>query len=164
MIIKDTAITKIKVGLVSESGGHYTQMVLLREAMSDFSYFYITRYSEITRKLENSYIFKDMPHRSNIDYLKICCYYIVIFFKSIKILHDEKPNVLVSTGGGLPVPVFYAGKLLGIKLIHIEPSTKYRYPSWTGRLIYPIVDKIFVQNPELLQAYGNKAEYHGGLL
>ncbi len=164
MVAESRIVKKIKVGLVCGPGGHYAHMKILEEAISGFHYFYITIDSIVTHEIDNSYLFRDIPLKRRIDFLKIALYYLVIFTRSFRILIKEKPKVLVSTGGEGVLPVFYAGKMLGIKLLHIEPSTRYEKPSMTGRLIYPIVDRLFVQNPELLQAYGKKAEYHGGLL
>ncbi|MFO8009300.1 MAG: PssD/Cps14F family polysaccharide biosynthesis glycosyltransferase [Dehalococcoidia bacterium] len=152
----------IKAGLVCGLGGHYTQMKLLEKAFEGLDYFYITVDSIASREEEKAYLFRNLSIKRSVDYIKLM-YYLYIFLKSFFILLKERPSVLVSTGGsGMTPPVFYAARMLGIKLILIEPHTRFTSKSLAGKTVSPITDRIFVQNPELLQAYRGKAEYWGG--
>ncbi|NJE77405.1 hypothetical protein, partial [Thermococcus sp. ES12] len=83
--------------------------------------------------------------------------------KIIKIIAKEKPDVMVSNGAEIAIPFFYLGKILGIKTIFIECYTRVDEPTITGKLVYPISDYFFVLWPEMLQQYGKKAKYVGGL-
>ena len=158
----DLPSRRIKVGLVSEGGGHYAQMQLLKEAFADFDYFYITIDNLVTRDGVNTYLFKGINLSSPIHYPWIPIHYFAVFIRAIRILRKEKPTVLVTTGGSeVAVPVCYAGKLLKIKLVFIEAPTRVERPSLSGRLLAPISDRVFVRNPELLKVYGKKAEFHG---
>ena len=76
----------------------------------------------------------------------------------------ERPGVVISTGSEVAIPVFLVARLLGIKTVFIETIVAFEKPSLTGRLLYPLSDRFFVQNPETLKAYGPKAEYHGGVI
>ena len=73
----------------------------------------------------------------------------------------ERPNVVVSTGSEIAIPVFYLARLLRCRLIFIESWCRVRTPSGTGKLVQPIVDELFVQWPSLLDVYGPKAEHAG---
>jgi UDP-N-acetylglucosamine:LPS N-acetylglucosamine transferase len=90
------------------------------------------------------------------------------FFKvisdSIKFLINEKPKVIISTGGGFVIPLCYLGKLFGSKIIFIETSSRITEKSLTGRSVYPIADLFFVQWKSLLKYYGKKAIYGGTLI
>ncbi|GAH94597.1 unnamed protein product, partial [marine sediment metagenome] len=61
-------------------------------------------------------------------------------FLAIKILIEERPDIIVSTGAGVAVPFFYIGKLLGAKLIYMEVYDRIDSPTLTGKIVYPIVD------------------------
>lgn len=151
---------QIKVGLVCDSGGPFTQMQALMPAFADFEHFYITVNPAIVGDMDNTYIYPQVFIIRRHDIIKLLPYYIYIFVRSIVILLRERPKVLVATGGSwFPVPVFYAGKMLGVKLIFIEPKCRFDKPTLAGRLVYFIVSKIFVRNIELKNYYGSKAEY-----
>lgn len=154
---------KIKVGLVCDITGHFIEMKLLKDAYDEFDYFYITYDHIVTHDMKNTYYFKE-PKAKSLLSISLLVRYLTIFFQSFAILLKEKPEVLISTGGGLPVPVFYAGKILGIKLIFIEHIGRFTSPSNCGRALYPICARFFVQNPGMLAVYGKKAEYHGGIV
>jgi beta-1,4-N-acetylglucosaminyltransferase len=80
------------------------------------------------------------------------------------ILRREKPDVLVSTGSEIAIPFFMLAKLLRIRTIYIELCCRVTSPSRTGKLLYPIADTFLVQWPQLIDVYGAKARYEGGLL
>ena len=87
------------------------------------------------------------------------------FIVQLSIFLKEKPKVLFSTGAEIAIPSFYIGKFLfRTKLIYLECSAQVYSPSLTGRWVYPISDLFLVQWESLLQHYGPKANYVGGLI
>ena len=90
---------------------------------------------------------------------------IMTLIKAVKILLKEKPDVIISTGGGeIAVPFCYIGKVLGAKVIFIETLTRLTTPSGGGKLVYPIADLFLVQWESLLNRYGKKAKYWGKVI
>lgn len=79
----------------------------------------------------------------------------------VRVLLRERPDLIVSTGSEIAVPFFYLAPLLRIKTIYIESWCRVRTPSGTGKLVYPVADRFFVQWEPLLGVYGRKAEYRG---
>jgi UDP-N-acetylglucosamine:LPS N-acetylglucosamine transferase len=86
------------------------------------------------------------------------------FWIVLRAFWRERPTVVISTGSEVAIPVFLAAKLFRVKTVFIETIVAFEKPSLTGRLLYPLADKFYVQNPETLKAYGRKAEYHGGIV
>ena len=70
-----------------------------------------------------------------------------------KILHKEKPDLIISSGAAVAVPFFYLGKMLGAKCIYIEVFDRIDRPTLTGRLVYPIADKFIVEWEEMKDVY-----------
>ena len=60
------------------------------------------------------------------------------------------------------VPMCLLCKLFGKKLVYIESYAKVRTPTLTGKLLYPLADRFYVQWRELLEFYP-KAVYVGGV-
>lgn len=76
----------------------------------------------------------------------------------------ERPQVIVSTGSEIAIPFFYLARVLGIKPLYIESWCRVRTPSGTGRFVYPVADRFFVQWEPLLDRFGPKAEFGGRVL
>ena len=74
----------------------------------------------------------------------------------------SRPDTILSTGAGLAVPFFLIGKLLGIRLVYVESVTRTESISLSGRLVYPLADRFFVQWPAAAKRL-RRAEYAGGI-
>lgn len=75
-----------------------------------------------------------------------------------------RPDYVISTGATAVVPFCYIARVLGAKIIHVENLAQVVNPSVAGRFLYPIASHFFVQWPDLLKAYGSKAEYAGNIV
>ncbi|MDQ1496646.1 MAG: beta,4-N-acetylglucosaminyltransferase, partial [Actinomycetota bacterium] len=82
----------------------------------------------------------------------------------LRALLRERPDAIVSTGSEIAIPFFYLARMLRIHSLYIESWCRVRTRSGTGRFVYPIVDRFFVQWPALLEQYGSKAELMGRVL
>lgn len=78
-------------------------------------------------------------------------------------LRRRRPDAILSTGAGLAVPFFLIGKLLRIRLVYVESVTRTESISLSGRLVYPLADRFFVQWPAAAKRL-RRAEYAGGIL
>jgi len=146
----------MKVALVCSHGGHLTEMLHLSDAWKDHDTFWITYGSARTRDLGRAYLLTNIginPFRMAVATLRTAW-----------ILLRERPDVVVSTGSEIAIPAFYIAKLFRARTVFIEVWTRVRRPTGTGRLVYPVSDRFFVQWPQLLEHYGPKAEFGGSLL
>ncbi|HSK49749.1 MAG TPA: PssD/Cps14F family polysaccharide biosynthesis glycosyltransferase, partial [Solirubrobacterales bacterium] len=80
-----------------------------------------------------------------------------------RLLRRERPEAILSTGAALAVPFFLVGKLLRIRLVYVESVTRTSSLSLTGRLVYRLADRFFVQWPELAEQL-RRAEFAGAVL
>ena len=85
-------------------------------------------------------------------------------FKSVLILMKMRPEFVISTGATTTVIPCYLARCLGSQIIHIENLAQVVNPSIAGRLLYPIATHFFVQWPDLLKRYGEKAIYAGNIV
>ena len=72
---------------------------------------------------------------------------------AFKVLKEERPDLIISTGAAVAVPFFYVGKIYGAKCIYIEVFDRIDHSTMTGRMIYPIADKFIVQWEEMKKIY-----------
>jgi beta-1,4-N-acetylglucosaminyltransferase len=146
-----------KIGLICSPGGHLVEVLQLLEAFQDSPLFFLTYKEKATLNLENTYYVANLAKSP----LNLIVGIIKIFFIFLK----KRPSILFSTGAEIAIPSFYIGKLLfRTKLIYLECSAQVYRPSLTGRWVYPITDLFLVQWKSLLQHYGSKAKYVGGLI
>ena len=135
-------------------------MQRLMPAFEGKEYFFVTHESEYSRHLERAYFigYKEGYIRERITWLKT-------IFIAVRILLKERPDVVISTGGGeIAVPFCYVGKLLGAKIVFIETLARVTTRSAAGKLIYPLANLFLVQWETLLKKYGKKAQYWGNVI
>ena len=151
---------KPKLCLACSAGGHLAEMLHLENCYSKYRHFFITFKRIDTSELgkhEKVYFVAD-PGRNPINLLKCV-------IQSFKVLLKERPAVVISTGAGVAVPSCYLAKLLfGSKIVFVESFCRTEEPSLTGKFTYPVSDLFFVQWPEMLEKYGDKAVYRGAIV
>jgi UDP-N-acetylglucosamine:LPS N-acetylglucosamine transferase len=149
----------MKLALVCSHGGHLTEMMVLSSAFEGHERFWVTSRSTRTVAMaEHDRVFL-VPHAGMNPVLNG-----VIFVKALFILVRERPDAVITTGAEIAVPFAWLGKLLGIRVVYVESWCRLRTRSGTGPLVYPAADVFLVQWPMLLEAYGDKARYEGGLI
>lgn len=139
----------MKVCLVGSSGGHLTHLYMLKPFWKNKDRFWVTFDKEDARSLlegEKMYPCYYPTNRS----LKALIKNTKIAWK---VLHKEKPDLIISCGAAVAVPFFYIGKLMGAKLIYIEVFDRIDKPTMTGKMVYPITDKFVVQWEEQKKVY-----------
>lgn len=140
---------EIKVCLVGSSGGHLTHLYMLKPFWENKKRFWVTFDKEDARSLLNGEKVYPCYYPTNRNIKNLIRNTVVAW----KVLHKEKPDLLISSGAAVSVPFFYLGKLFGSKLIYIEVFDRIDKPTLSGRLVYPIVDKFIVQWEEQKEVY-----------
>ena len=149
----------MKISLVCSSGGHFFQLYSLKEFWSQYERSWVTFPGKDTQFLlhtEKVY-WAYYPTNRNIKN------FILNFFLALKHLRQEKPQVVISTGAGVSVPFIYMAKLSGIKTVYVESLTRINQLSLSAFLVYPVVDHLIVQWPELARKY-KKAKFMGQVI
>ena len=62
-----------------------------------------------------------------------------------RVVAEERPDAVVSTGAGVGVPFLWAGRLAGARTVFVEVFDRVDGPSLTGRLVAPFVDLVVLQ-------------------
>ena len=139
----------LKICLVGSSGGHLTHLYMLKPFWKERERFWVT-----FDKIDANSILKDekvyhcyFPTNRNIINL------IRNTILAIKVLHKEKPDIIISSGAAVAVPFFYLGKIKGAKTVYIEVFDRIDKPTLTGKMVYPISDIFVVQWDEMRSVY-----------
>lgn len=139
----------MKVCLVGSSGGHLTHLRMLQPFWKDKDRFWVTFDKEDARSvLRGEQVYPcHYPTNRNIKNL------IRNAFLAWKVLREEKPDLIISSGAAVAIPFFYLGKLLGAKTIYVEVFDRINKPTLTGKIVYPVTDKFIVQWEEMKRVY-----------
>ena len=74
-------------------------------------------------------------------------------FRSFLIFMYERPSAIISTGAGVAVPIALISKLFRKKLIFIEIASQVHVPTKTGKLLYRLSDRFYIQHEPLLKVF-----------
>jgi UDP-N-acetylglucosamine:LPS N-acetylglucosamine transferase len=152
----DARRRKPHIALVCSHGGHLTELLALRTAWDEMSHFWLTYDAPRTRQLPDAYRMR------NIGFNPLLM--LVATIRTLLIFARERPNVVITDGAEIAIPAVLVARVLGCRIIFVEVWTRVRLPTLTGRIVYPLSDAFFVMWPELLDSYGPKARYEGGLV
>lgn len=145
-----------KICLISSSGGHYEQLRMLKKLENEYDIFWVT---------------EDAGYASTADYIllqtglrdrKFPIKMAQNIYKTFKIWFKEKPDVVITTGTMIVLPMAIMAKLSRRKLIYIETFARVTDGTRSGKLMYKIADLFIIQWKELEKVYPN-AKYGGSI-
>ena len=139
----------MKICLVSSSGGHLTHLNMLKDYWKEKQRFWVTFDKEDANSMLKGEKVYYAYYPSNRSFKALC----INTVRAIRILHREKPDLIVSSGAAPAVPFFYIGKLMKAKTIYIEVFDRIDAPTVTGRMVYPVTDRFVVQWEEMKKVY-----------
>jgi UDP-N-acetylglucosamine:LPS N-acetylglucosamine transferase len=148
----------MKICFASSSGGHLYALMQLNGWWRNCERFWITDPHTIQLKmLENEIVyFGHFPDNRNfVNAVRNLGVAITLFRKN-------RPDVVVSAGAGIAVPILLVAKLMGIPTIYIEFFNFASRQTLSGKLVRWWVDDYVVQNEALAAQLGK--QYYGGAL
>lgn len=151
---------KKKVCLISSSGGHLEQIKQLKEVYNKYDCFFVVSRTKATEAMKQKhYIVSDLVRKNRIMmFLRM----IRMMFEQFGIFLKERPDVILTTGAAVAIPMCVIGKLFHKKVIYIESYARMSTPNKTGLLVYKFADLFIIQWKELKKYYPN-AIYGGSI-
>ncbi len=150
----------LKICLAASAGGHISQLLKLKDAWRDYEVFFVTTTEVLRDKLQSQAPACFVGESNRNHPLKA----LGVLVRCIRIIRQEKPTVVVSTGALHGCVICYLAKLLcQAKIVWVDSITNVEKPSLSGRLVYPLADLFILQWEELLAKYP-KAEYAGAII
>lgn len=147
----------MKICIACSTGGHLLQLFQLSQIYSRYNHFFLTFKRPMSANLakkEKVFFVRD-PGKNPFNLL-------INIFQSLLIFIKHRPDIIISTGAGVAVPICYFAKLSRKKVIFIESFSRVKDPSLSGTLVHPIADLFIVQWRPLLKHY-KKAVYGGSI-
>ncbi|MHA1239121.1 MAG: PssD/Cps14F family polysaccharide biosynthesis glycosyltransferase [Candidatus Odinarchaeia archaeon] len=148
-------------------GGHTYEMNKLIRKLGKREYIYVANHDDVLSAVKLDFpgkVYKIVrPRKPGEAPFKALIRTLIAFIQSFILLILTNPQVIIGNGPALNLPIFYAGKILGKRLIYVESVCRVYRLSLTGRLLLKIADLFFVQWKELKNKYPNTI-YAGRLI
>jgi UDP-N-acetylglucosamine:LPS N-acetylglucosamine transferase len=139
----------MKVLLVCSTGGHFQALQQLRPFWEKHEQHWVTFRTESTeialKDRRVSWAFS--PTNRNLPNL------IRNFLLAVKVLWQERPDLVLTTGAGVAVPFIILAKMFGSKTTFIESFTRIKQLSLSARIVLPFLGTLYVQWPQLQAKY-----------
>ena len=149
-----------KIIFAASSGGHFEQLMMLKPLMDKYDSCLVTESTKYKPSIEGQKIY--YLHQVNRKEKMMPLWMVVNSFISLKIILDERPDVVITTGVLAMIPLCLLTKIFKKKLVYIESFAKITSPTKTGVFLYKYADKFYVQWESMKKFYPN-AIYLGGI-
>lgn len=146
-----------KVLAVASRGGHWVQLLRLREAFDSCEVVYVTTDPEYRTSVDGSRL-RTVVEANRNQKLRMCLLILQMLFVIIR----ERPTSIVTTGAAPGYLAIRIGRLLGVKTLWIDSIANAEQLSLSGRLASRCADVTLTQWEHLAEEGG--PEYRGAVL
>jgi UDP-N-acetylglucosamine transferase subunit ALG13 len=137
--------------LVTEPGGHLTEMIGLRSSWGEFPHRWVTLASPDTRSLLAGERVEFATGPTSRDWLKLA----LNIARAWRHIPSVRPSVVLTTGGPVSIPYCLVARMYRIPIVYVECGGRADRPSVALRVIAPIASRVYVQWPALLDGSPN---------
>ena len=138
----------MKICFTCSGGGHLEQLVTLASELKFNDCYFLTYRDDVTKSLSNDWkirFIKD-PERNLIST-------IINFYKSLRFFLKDKPDLVITTGAGVSLPMLIISKFFFRKVIFLEDVYKINKFSLFGKFASLFANLVIVQWANLKNVY-----------
>jgi len=144
--------------IVASAGGHLVEALKATARLQDYEKFYVT--------FRIPYV-QDMLLGQECHFISFPRFnparYFLNLVQSLGIYGRKRPAVIITTGGGMAVPLCLVGRMFGSRIVFIESGARVDLPSRASKVLGRIAHLCLVQWRPLLAHYP-RSVYGGPLL
>lgn len=149
---------RMKLCLISSSGGHFEQLCMLKKLEEKYDLFLVTEKTDY--KGTADYYLSQTGLKDKLMIFRM----IGNCFKTLRFWIKEKPQAVITTGTMIALPVCFLARLCGKKVIYIESFARVRDCTRAGKLIYKLkVANLFIYQWEYLADIYPDGVYGGSI-
>ncbi|EHN71538.1 PssD/Cps14F family polysaccharide biosynthesis glycosyltransferase [Aliivibrio fischeri] len=145
-------------------GGHNAQAnrlaSLLLNDLSEFDFISISDLENKPKWSDRHYVCGEFREKDSHFQILKNLGPIKILKEIVRIKKENDVKCIISTGPGVSILTALYFKLYGVKVIHIETWSRFKTKSLTGKFMYYLSDRFYIQNESLKDIYPN-AIYSG---
>jgi UDP-N-acetylglucosamine:LPS N-acetylglucosamine transferase len=154
---------QVRICFMASGGGHFQELCGLADLAEKYDHLLVS--TEVNKALAHACPFQHIYQIDEVGQglwknspLRI----LGTFWRILRILRRQRPDLIISTGAGIAVPGFLAARLLGIRTVYIESYARVQSLSLAGRVCYHLADRFLVQHASLASRRP-RAVYAGSL-
>jgi UDP-N-acetylglucosamine:LPS N-acetylglucosamine transferase len=151
--------TTPRICLTASSGGHLSQLLKVAHSCGDRETFVVTTSEAVRADLARwgrVYVVGECNREHPLRVLGV-------LWRCARIVFQERPDVVISTGAAPGCLTCFLGKLIGAKVVWMDSITNVERLSLSGRMVRHIADLFLVQWPELARRYRG-VQYVGAVI
>ena len=140
----------VKICFMASGGGHFQELCGLAELAQRYDHVLIS--TEVNKTLAHACPFRQTYQIDEVGqglWKRSPGKVLGTFWRILRILRRERPDLVISTGAGIAIPGFLAARLLGIRTIYIESYARVESLSLAGKVCYRLSDRFLVQHAGL---------------
>lgn len=134
----------MKVVAIASVGGHWVELQRLMPAFSGMEMVFISTRASLSSTVSGNK-FYSIPDANRWNKFKL----LLVLFEVFRIIYNERPDVIISTGAAPGLMGLAVGKMLRIKTIWVDTIASASKLSLSGRIAKKFVDRIYTQWPNL---------------
>jgi beta-1,4-N-acetylglucosaminyltransferase len=144
--------------IIASAGGHLVEALKATAWLQDYEKFYVTFRIPYVQETLNGQecFFISFPSFNPAKY-------ILNLTQSLWIYIRKRPAIIITTGGGMAVPLCTVGRIFGSQIVFIESGARVDLPSRASKILCRVAHLCLVQWRPLLAHYPG-AVYGGPLL
>lgn len=144
-----TIDSDMRILLACSSGGHLRQLAALKPWYSKYEHHWMTFDTADAKSIleDEDKTWIHHPTARNIPNL------IRNLGLTLRTLRRFRPDVIVTTGSAIAVPLFFWAKILGVRTVFIEVYDRIDSATLSARIVRPITDLFLVQWEEQTELY-----------
>ncbi len=149
--------SKIDILYFASCGGHLVQVLKIAKSLGNYScHFLVNDKTDLDEIMVGKTSFLRHAERN--------LFQIINIIEAIHFINKLRPSLFISTGSSPAVWLGLISRLFNIKVIYIDCLSKVKSPTLTGKLMYYIANKMYVQWPYIEKDFFPRAYFEGNLL
>ncbi|KPJ66649.1 MAG: hypothetical protein AMJ43_07410 [Coxiella sp. DG_40] len=156
MVIKNNTL---RICLAASAGGHLSQLTRLSDSWTGQDTFYVVTKEVVRQELQKTsrvYVIEECNRQHPLRVIQV-------FYRCLKIIFRERPDVAISTGAAPGFLLCLAAKMFGARIVWVDSIANIEVLSLSGRLVRSFADLFLTQWLELANHYNN-VEYVGTIV
>jgi len=144
-----------KVVAVASAGGHWHQLCLICQGFDNHELCFVSTLEGLDAGQERVLVVTDCHRKQPLRMVQAG-------FQLTRILQQEKPNVVISTGALPGLLAVFIGRMRGCTTIWVDSVANAETPSFSGKVAKRFVSLWLSQWPHVAEAAGER--YEGSVL
>lgn len=142
-------MAKPKLLAAASGGGHWVQLLRLRDAFQDFETVYVSMFDNYADAVPGARL-HTIPDASRFNKMS----FVKVWTKAVRIMARERPKAVVTTGSAPMLSFIILGRMMGAHTLWVDSIANAERLSSSGRLAKKLAHRTISQWPDVAAREG----------